>query len=170
MSLISPNFAVKSIIYPNFGQGPFPRIAGKSPDMVAVPLTDLCHTDDETVRDKQRHNYKSKNTFIEKQKTLYFELSEMFVKGCGPDLQPAIVLKELTYDVESCLDWLQSLKQFFFNVSYHILVAKSYSDGSVLKQSHQNKTGYKYLMKNCFRETDLYKSFDFFLNPIMIVL
>ena len=31
MSLISPNFAVKSIIFPNFGQGSFPKIAGKSP-------------------------------------------------------------------------------------------------------------------------------------------
>ena len=33
MSLISLNFAVKSIIFPNFGQGPFPKIAGKSPEM-----------------------------------------------------------------------------------------------------------------------------------------
>ena len=32
MSLFSPNFAVKSIIFfPNFGQGPYPIIAGKSP-------------------------------------------------------------------------------------------------------------------------------------------
>ena len=31
MSLISLNFDVKSIIFPNFGQGPFPKIAGKSP-------------------------------------------------------------------------------------------------------------------------------------------
>ena len=31
MPLISPNFDVKSIIFPNFGQGPFPKIAGKSP-------------------------------------------------------------------------------------------------------------------------------------------
>ena len=32
MSLIFPNFDVKSIIFfPNFGQGPFPKIAGKSP-------------------------------------------------------------------------------------------------------------------------------------------
>ena len=30
MSLISPNFDVKSIIHPNFGQGPFPKIAGKA--------------------------------------------------------------------------------------------------------------------------------------------
>ena len=67
------------------------------------------------------------------------------------------------------VDWLQSLKQFFINVSYHILVAsltlmalfktepseldwlhvvydvastytcsQSYSDGSVVKQSHQS--------------------------------
>ena len=27
----SPNFDVKSVIFPNFGQGPFPKIAGKSP-------------------------------------------------------------------------------------------------------------------------------------------
>ena len=31
MSLISPNFDVKSIIFPNFGQGPFPKIARKGP-------------------------------------------------------------------------------------------------------------------------------------------
>ena len=32
MLLISPNFDVKSIIFfPNFGQGPFPKIAGKGP-------------------------------------------------------------------------------------------------------------------------------------------
>ena len=30
MSLISPNFDVKSVIFPNFGQRPFPKIAGKS--------------------------------------------------------------------------------------------------------------------------------------------
>ena len=36
MSLISPNFAVKSIIFLNFGQGPFPNIAGKSPGMQRV--------------------------------------------------------------------------------------------------------------------------------------
>ena len=33
MSLIFPNFDVKSIIFPNFGQGPFPKITGKSPDL-----------------------------------------------------------------------------------------------------------------------------------------
>ena len=44
----------------------------------------------------------------------------------------------------SMLDWLQSLKQFFINASYHILVAGLYSDGPVLKQGHQSKTGYKY--------------------------
>ena len=31
MALISPNFDVKSIFFPNFGQGPFPKIAGKGP-------------------------------------------------------------------------------------------------------------------------------------------
>ena len=34
MSLISPNFAVKLIIFPNFGQGPFPKIAGKGPVLI----------------------------------------------------------------------------------------------------------------------------------------
>ena len=32
-SLISPNFDVKLIIFPNFGQGPFPKIAAKSPEL-----------------------------------------------------------------------------------------------------------------------------------------
>ena len=31
MPLISPRFAVKSIIFPNFGPGPFHKITGKSP-------------------------------------------------------------------------------------------------------------------------------------------
>ena len=31
MPLISPNFDVKSIIFPNFGERPFPKIAEKSP-------------------------------------------------------------------------------------------------------------------------------------------
>ena len=31
MTLISPNFAVSRSFFPNFGQGPFPKIAGKSP-------------------------------------------------------------------------------------------------------------------------------------------
>ena len=33
LSLISSKFDVKSIIFSNFGQGPFPKIAGKSPDV-----------------------------------------------------------------------------------------------------------------------------------------
>ena len=33
MPLISPNFDVESINFPNFGQGPFPKIAGKSPGL-----------------------------------------------------------------------------------------------------------------------------------------
>ena len=33
MLLIYPNFEVNSIIFPNFGQGPFPKIAWKSPAM-----------------------------------------------------------------------------------------------------------------------------------------
>ena len=31
MLLISPNSVVKSVVFPNFSQGPFPKIAGKSP-------------------------------------------------------------------------------------------------------------------------------------------
>ena len=43
MSLFSPNFDAKSIIFPNFGQGLFPKIAGKGPDIEkswkkAVPI------------------------------------------------------------------------------------------------------------------------------------
>ena len=37
----------------------------------------------------------------------------------------------------SSLDWLQSLEQFFFNVSYHILVAILTLMALFLKQSHQ---------------------------------
>ena len=48
------------------------------------------------------------------------------------------------------LDWLQPLKHFFINVSYCILVASLQgSDDSVLrtlKQSHQSKTGCKYMI------------------------
>ena len=39
MSLISPNFAVKSINFPILGQGPCPKIAGKSPAYINAPLT-----------------------------------------------------------------------------------------------------------------------------------
>ena len=39
MPLISPTFDVKSIIFSNFGQGPFPKIAGKSPEVTALRLT-----------------------------------------------------------------------------------------------------------------------------------
>ena len=38
MSLISPNFDVKSVIFPDFGQGPFPKTAGKSPAFYLVTL------------------------------------------------------------------------------------------------------------------------------------
>ena len=37
----SPNFAVKSVFFPNFGQGPFPKIAGKSP---ALEKMEFKHT------------------------------------------------------------------------------------------------------------------------------
>ena len=33
MWLFSPNFDAKSIIFPNYGQGPFPKIAGQGPDI-----------------------------------------------------------------------------------------------------------------------------------------
>ena len=33
MPLISPNFDVKSLIFSQFGQGPFRKIAGKSPEI-----------------------------------------------------------------------------------------------------------------------------------------
>ena len=36
------------------------------------------------------------------------------------------------------VDWLQSLKQFFINVSYHILVASLTLMALFLKQSHQS--------------------------------
>ena len=34
--LISPNFAIKSIIFSNYGQGPFPKITGKSPALIRL--------------------------------------------------------------------------------------------------------------------------------------
>ena len=43
MSLISPNFDVKSIIFPTFGQGPIPKIAGKSPASTDQVLTAVFH-------------------------------------------------------------------------------------------------------------------------------
>ena len=48
-------------------------------------------------------------------------------------------------NIDTVLDCLQSLKQFFINVSYHILVA-SLTLMALLKQSHQSKTGYKYII------------------------
>ena len=44
------------------------------------------------------------------------------------------------------LDWLQSLKHFFLNVSYHILVASLTRMALFLKQSHQSKISYKYMI------------------------
>ena len=44
------------------------------------------------------------------------------------------------------LDWLQSLEQFFINVSYHILVASLTLMALFL--SHQSKTGYKYMISH----------------------
>ena len=40
MSLISPNFAVKSIFFPNYGQGPFPKIAGKA--LISNQIVGIC--------------------------------------------------------------------------------------------------------------------------------
>ena len=39
------------------------------------------------------------------------------------------------------IDWLQSLNHFFIYTC-----SQSNSDGSVLKQSHQSKTGHKYMI------------------------
>ena len=44
LHVMSPNFDVKSIIFPNFGQGPFPKIAGKSPVVVIDVEPHLCGT------------------------------------------------------------------------------------------------------------------------------
>ena len=49
MSLISPNFDVKLIFFPNFGQGPFSKIAGKGPDLPGVTIvakSDYCNSID----------------------------------------------------------------------------------------------------------------------------
>ena len=46
----------------------------------------------------------------------------------------------------SSVDWLQSLKQFFINVSYHILVASLTLMALFLKQNHKSKTSYKYMV------------------------
>ena len=43
------------------------------------------------------------------------------------------------------VDWLQSLKQYFINLSYHILVASLTLMALFLKQSHQSKTSYMYI-------------------------
>ena len=41
MLLISPNFDVKLTFFPNFGQGPFPKIAGKSPGIISLELNNV---------------------------------------------------------------------------------------------------------------------------------
>ena len=43
--LISPNFDVKMIILPNFGQGPLPKMAGKSPGFVHLKVHFLHEND-----------------------------------------------------------------------------------------------------------------------------
>ena len=54
------------------------------------------------------------------------------------------------------LDCLQSLKQFFINVSFHIMCSQSYSDGSVLNRAIRVRLAtsiwYGTLMKNCFKD------------------
>ena len=47
------------------------------------------------------------------------------------------IAQNLFYRVVQLLDWLQSLKQFFIKVSYHILVA-SLTMMALLQQSHQS--------------------------------
>ena len=49
-------------------------------------------------------------------------------------------------EIEGTLDWLQSLKPFFINVPYHILVASLTLMALFLKQSHQSKISYKYMI------------------------
>ena len=47
--------------------------------------------------------------------------------------------KDTKKHITEQVDWLQSLKQFFINVSYHIFIySQSNFYGSVLKQSHQS--------------------------------
>ena len=48
--------------------------------------------------------------------------------------------------VFTSLDWLQSLKQLFINVSHHILVASLTLMALFSKQGHQSRTGYKYMI------------------------
>ena len=42
------------------------------------------------------------------------------------------------------IDWLQSIKLFYINVPYHILVA--------LKQSHQSKASCKYIIWHIYEK------------------
>ena len=39
MSLISPNLMLSRSFFPNFGQGPFPKLAGKGPDKNSVKIS-----------------------------------------------------------------------------------------------------------------------------------
>ena len=70
-----------------------------------------------------------------------------------PHPDRAILITMIYSILTGCLlDWLQSLKQFFINVSFYLfvdfLINKLYlvsnSDGSVLRP-HQSKTSYKYI-------------------------
>ena len=53
---------------------------------------------------------------------------------------PWVVLQAVT-----AVDWLQSLKYFYQRVISYTC-SRSYSDGSVLRHSHQSKTGQEYMI------------------------
>ena len=58
-------------------------------------------------------------------KLLFFENSIYFlhVRNEIEFQYLSILFPSIVCDIDSTVDWLQSLKQFFINVSYHILVA-----------------------------------------------
>ena len=57
MPLISPKFYVKSIIFHNFGQRPFPKIAGKSPGLYSASIGNGCHYGVTAVTTNDNHYY-----------------------------------------------------------------------------------------------------------------
>ena len=61
--------------------------------------------------------------------------------------------------IQCNLDWLQSLKQFFINVPYHILVAsltlmalRTIRVRLATSKSHQSKTSYKYMIWHIYEK------------------
>ena len=56
MSLVSPNFGVKPIFFPNFGQGLFPKIAGKSPALFRL-VAHSFNDDKESNADLNQHSF-----------------------------------------------------------------------------------------------------------------